>query len=94
VAARVQSVRARQLARSGCCNAALDGRALKRAGRISRRAAAILDEAMDRFALSARTHQRMLRVALTIADMAGREEIDRAQIAEALSLRGLKVQGA
>jgi magnesium chelatase family protein len=44
---------------------------------------------MERFALSARAHQRMLRVARTIADLAGEPGIAVNDIAEALSLRGL-----
>jgi magnesium chelatase family protein len=90
VVERVRRVRERQLVRSGVCNAQLDGKRLQRAGRILPEAADILDDAMDRFALSARTHQRMLRVALTIADMAGATGIGAQHMAEALSLRGLQ----
>lgn len=90
VAARVLAVRERQLARAGVCNALLEGKRLERAATLSPGAEEILDAAMERFALSARTHQRMLRVARTIADLAGEARIEREHLAEALSLRGLQ----
>lgn len=92
VAARVAAVRACQVERAGSCNARLDGRDLHRLCAPSPDAVAILDSAMDRFALSARAHQRMLRVARTIADMAEAPTIGRQHMAEALSLRGLPVR--
>jgi magnesium chelatase family protein len=44
---------------------------------------------VDRFNLSARAYQRVLRVARTVADLAGSEAITRPQLAEALALRQL-----
>jgi magnesium chelatase family protein len=48
---------------------------------------ALLGRAVDRFRLSARASRRVLRVARTIADLAGRARTGRAEIAEALELR-------
>jgi magnesium chelatase family protein len=42
---------------------------------------------MTRLALSARAAHRVLRVARTLADLAGREAIESADLAEALQLR-------
>jgi magnesium chelatase family protein len=50
--------------------------------------ARLLEEAADRLALTARAHDRVLRVARTIADLAGAEHIAREHIAEALQFRG------
>ena len=50
---------------------------------------ALLENAAERFNLSARAQQRVLRVARTIADLADAKKIAPPHIAEALSLRCL-----
>jgi magnesium chelatase family protein len=50
-------------------------------------AAALLAETYSRRRLSGRAHDRVLRLARTIADLAGAESIGRDQIAQALQLR-------
>jgi len=52
----------------------------------------LLTDAADRMRLSARGYSRVLRVARTIADLAGAEQIQRPHIAEALSYRKLALQ--
>ena len=49
----------------------------------------LIESAAERFSLSARAHQRVLRVARTIADLVGSETITPPHVAEALSLRSL-----
>ena len=47
----------------------------------------LLEQATERFGLSARAHQRVRRVARTIADLDGEDCIEVPHLAEALSLR-------
>jgi magnesium chelatase family protein len=89
VAARVLQARERQLERSGVCNARLEGKAMERHCSMTPSCLALLEEAVDKFNLSARAYQRVLRVSRTIADLAGEPDIMPPHIAEALSLRAL-----
>jgi magnesium chelatase family protein len=50
-------------------------------------AASLLADAYSRRRLSGRAHDRVLRLAQTIADLAGCETIGREQMAQALQLR-------
>jgi magnesium chelatase family protein len=49
---------------------------------------ALMGEAADRLALSARAYYRVLKVARTLADLDGAPTPSRAQVAEALAYRG------
>ena len=89
VAQRVLKARQSQLERSGCCNAQLEGVALRTVCVLEGKALALLEKATDKFNLSARAYQRVQRVARTIADLAGAEAIAVPHVAEALSLRQL-----
>jgi magnesium chelatase family protein len=89
VAERVQEARAMQLARTGTCNARLQGRSLNKHCRVRPEALKLLEDAMDKFNLSARAYQRVLRVSRTIADLGGKENVLAPHVAEALSLRAL-----
>ncbi|MCU0224781.1 MAG: YifB family Mg chelatase-like AAA ATPase [Acidobacteria bacterium] len=90
---RIEAARAAQLARAGetgaAWNAHLRSRALERSIGAGREARAALEEAMERMGLSARAHDRVLRVARTIADLAGCAEIARTHVGEATSYRML-----
>jgi magnesium chelatase family protein len=91
VAARVAAARAVQTARAGDTgartNAELNGDALDRFATPDEPGRKLLMQAAEAMRLSARGYTRILRVARTIADMAGAEQTGRIHIAEALSYR-------
>ena len=89
VAKRVAHVRQVQLTRQGCTNARLKNREIERLCRPTAHARRLLDRASTMLGFSARAYHRVLKVARTIADLAGAEQIDTAQISEAMSLRKL-----
>ena len=91
VAARVSQARERQTARFDATkartNADLEGDALERFATPDEAGRQLLMQAATAMRLSARSYTRMLRVARTIADLAGAEEVGRIHVAEALSYR-------
>jgi magnesium chelatase family protein len=89
VAKRVEASRNIQLSRQGVCNARIRSDAIEKHCRLDEKCLGLLESAVDRFHLSARSYQRVLRVARTIADLAGVQTITPPHIAEALSLRQL-----
>ena len=89
VAGRVARAWQAQTLRAGSCNARLEGEQLERHCPVDDDCWALLESAAEQFNLSARAHQRILRVARTIADLGNREKITPPQVAEALSLRCL-----
>jgi magnesium chelatase family protein len=68
-------------------NANLDSRMLSEVIRLPDKPRQLLHKATDRFKLSARSHYRVIRVARTIADLAGEPEISAQHISEALAYR-------
>jgi len=89
VQARVAQARTRQLQRAGTPNARLDpGQTLHHCV-LTAADQAMLEQAMERLQLSARSMHRILRVARTIADLAGGGPIERTHLAEAIGYRQL-----
>lgn len=89
VRARVERARALQQARAGVSNAALSQAQTERDCSLDERDRSLLERAIDQLHLSARASQRILRVARTIADLAGSEAIATAHLAEAIGYRRL-----
>ncbi|EJX09188.1 magnesium chelatase subunit ChlI [gut metagenome] len=71
------------------CNAQMSSRLLNRYARPDTQGLALLKNAMERLNLSARAYDRILKVARTIADLEGCEEIRSYHLAEAISYRNL-----
>jgi magnesium chelatase family protein len=85
---RVVAARERQLARDGALNATLQGRRLRSIAQLDGDARRMLDRALEKLALSARGHDRVLRVARTIADLSCADRIAAEHLGEALQFRG------
>ncbi|ENO88054.1 YifB family Mg chelatase-like AAA ATPase [Thauera linaloolentis] len=87
VRARVEQARAVQVGRQGMVNARLDSSGVERFCVPDAAGAALLRQAMNQLDLSARAYHRILRVARTLADMAGAAQPGTAQVAEAIQYR-------
>lgn len=87
VAARVTAARDRQLTRAGHCNARLSPSDIDRHCGLSAADQQLLDTAAEKLQLSARGHHRVLRIARTLADLAGAERIATDHLTEAIGLR-------
>jgi magnesium chelatase family protein len=92
VRARVMAARARQAERratSGVAvNAELPSALVRQVAQADRAGEALLESAMERLALSGRAHDRVLRVARTLADLEGAATVSGGHIGEALQFRG------
>jgi magnesium chelatase family protein len=88
VRGRVVAARARQIARDGVLNARLQGRALRARTHLGPDARRMFDLALTRLSLTARGHDRVLRVARTIADLDGSDAVSSDHLGEALQFRG------
>jgi magnesium chelatase family protein len=90
---QVLAARARQRARFGkdgrLLNGRMTGRLIRRHCVLGAEAEQVLRSAMENLGLSARAHDRILRVARTIADLAQSERVEAAHVAEAIGYRTL-----
>ena len=91
---RVESGRSIQLERfksqeGAYCNAHMTRAVLREVCALNAETEALLSQAMFHFGLSARAHDRILKVARTIADLAGSTDIAPEHLAEAIQYRSL-----
>jgi magnesium chelatase family protein len=71
------------------CNAEMSPAEMRRYCQVTQDSSRILEMVVDRLGFSARAHDRILRVARTIADLAHQENIETSHVAEAVQYRAL-----
>jgi len=90
---RVQAARARQqerYAKEGIsCNAELSARQVNEVCKLDAACQTLIERACEKYNMSMRAVSRTMKVARTIADLAGEENIGRAHVLEALAYRNL-----
>ena len=84
---RISAARKRQIKRQGKINNQLSSLELKNICPLNSEQQALMDNAINRFALSTRGFYRVLRVARSIADLEGRDTVATEDYQEALSYR-------
>jgi magnesium chelatase family protein len=84
---RVEQARTKMITRQEKENARLTTREIDKYCVPDEKGATLLKQAISRLGLSARGYHRILKVARTIADLAGVERISDAQVAEAIQYR-------
>ncbi len=89
VRARVCAARDRQLRRAGKPNSMLGTREIERHCALNDADHRLLEHALERLGLSPRAYHRILKVARTIADLAGSDGIRTPHLTEAISYRAL-----
>jgi magnesium chelatase family protein len=87
LAQRVRDARDIQLGRQGVANSRLSEAQVEQLCAPDTYGAAILAQAVQRFGFSARSRQRVLRLARTIADLAGKSGVSATHVSEAITYR-------
>jgi len=90
-AERLKEVASRKVAGATLtvCNARMTGTQIRKHCALSAEQAGLLQQAMEQLQLSARAYDRILKVARTIADLAGAEKIATEHLLEAIHYRAL-----
>lgn len=90
VAERVCEARIRQIRRYNVLNNEASDVLIKSQVRVTQGARTLLSQATQKLSMSARGYVRVLRVAVTISDLAGSSEVTEEHVAEAVSYRSLE----
>ncbi|MCK5877747.1 MAG: ATP-binding protein, partial [Candidatus Marithrix sp.] len=90
---RIIKAREVQLQRAGKANNLLGNREIEKYCRLTNADENLLDTAIEQLGLSARAWYRILKVARTIADLAGSEAIQTAHLTESITYRRLERKG-
>lgn len=72
------------------CNAKMNSRLIKKYCAIDEESEKLIETAFEKFHMSARGYNRILKVARTIADLAGSEKIEISHVAEAIAYRTIE----
>lgn len=86
---RVKQAHQRQLQRSGHVNSLMNTQDIRRDCQLDKSSASLLEQAVTRLGLSARSHNRILKVSRTIADLNNEKNISTKHISEAIAYRRL-----
>ena len=89
VRGRVAAARERQLARAGKTNSALSPKEIERTCALDDGGRRLMQQVLNRLALSARAYHRILKVARTVADLAECDTITLDHLSEAVNYRRL-----
>ena len=89
IKSRVVKSRCFQFERQGCSNATLDNQSLSKHCQLNNETSILLAKAIERLKLSARSYNRIVKVARTIADLNQQSTISAQHISEALAYRAL-----
>lgn len=89
VKARVNQARATMLTRCGKINSRLNTREIEQYCPLVKQDAEFLEQALHQLGLSIRAYHRIIKVARTISDLNGEEQISRAHLCEALGYRSM-----
>lgn len=85
-----RALQSRRFARSKIyCNAQMGSRQIRAYCRLDGPPRSLLEQAIDKLGLSARAYNRILKIARTIADLAGEDAIAAAHVSEAIQYRSL-----
>lgn len=86
--ARARRTQANRYGKASKLNCDMTNADIKKLGKLTEEATAILNTAAQRLSISARSYMRLIKVARTIADLSDSERIESPHLTEALAYRG------
>ena len=86
-----RDIQNRRFGNGGMCNARMGPEEMRRYCELSEESAQLMKDAFDAMGLTARSYDRILKVARTVADLEGSETIEPQHIAEAIQYRAVNL---